>query len=93
MDQHLGHEAPAWTIHNLRHTMATHLEEQLGVREKVVALILGHSHGSTATRIYGRAELLQERRTALQAYADWLDAARRGGIKAAPGGSLGAVGA
>jgi len=85
MNAHLGREAATWTIHNLRHTMATHMEEQLGIREKVVALILGHTHGGRATRIYGRAELIKERREALQAYADWLDAARRATIKAADG--------
>lgn len=66
---------PRWTIHNLRHTVATHLREDLGVDEVVAALIIGHKPPGRAgaTRIYQRAELLGERRAALQRWADWLD--------------------
>ncbi len=70
---------PRWTAHNLRHTLATHMREQLRVSRDVVALILGHQQrgGSQATAIYDRAELLPERRAALVAWAAWLEQLRK----------------
>lgn len=64
-----------WTVHGLRHTLATHLREELRVPRDVVALILAHRPrgGSDATARYDRAELLDERRAALVAWAAWLD--------------------
>lgn len=71
-DRQLGRPLEPWTIHNLRHTVATNVREQLKVREDVIELILGHVRGggrSNATRIYLRAQLLDERREALSAWA------------------------
>ncbi len=66
-----------WTIHGLRHTVATHLIEDLGVARHVVSLLLGHTMpGPSATKIYDRAELLPERRAALVAWAAWLERLR-----------------
>lgn len=74
MNAALGHRAPRWTIHNLRHTAATQMIEQLGIARDVVSLILGHTQaGPSATRIYDRAARLPERREALQRWADWLE--------------------
>jgi integrase len=68
---------PTWTIHNLRHTIGTHLTEDLGVSEAVVSRILSHApEGPKVSRIYNRARRLPERRTALQAWADRLDVLR-----------------
>jgi integrase len=68
---------PRWTIHNLRHTIATHLREDLGIRSDVVSLLLGHTpEGPRITRTYLRAPLLPERRVALVAWAAWLDGLR-----------------
>jgi integrase len=65
---------PDWTIHGLRHTIATHLCEQLGVSLPIADLILGHQlPGSRVARIYVRAELLAERRAALCRWAEWLE--------------------
>lgn len=63
---------PAWTVHQLRHTVRTHLREQLGVRDDVGELVLGHVRKGVAGT-YNRAELLAERRAALVAWADWLE--------------------
>jgi integrase len=69
----LGPPDPRWTIHSLRHTLATHLIEDLGVSRHVVSLILGHTlPGPAATRVYDRADLLPERRAALERWAEWL---------------------
>jgi integrase len=63
-----------WTVHNIRHTIGTHLREDLGVSSEIVSLILGHTPpGARVTRVYNRAELLPERRAALAAWGRWLD--------------------
>jgi integrase len=36
---------PRWKVHGLRHTLATHLREDLGVSRDVVQLILMHTQG------------------------------------------------
>jgi integrase len=65
---------PRWTVHNLRHTVGTHMREDLGISSEVVSLILAHAPpGSRVTRVYNRAELLPERREALLAWGSWLD--------------------
>lgn len=77
--EHPREPVPRWTIHNLRHAVATHLREDLGVASEVVSRILGHAPpGAAVSRVYNRAELLPERRAALVAWADWLDAVRAG---------------
>jgi integrase len=69
-----GSKMPRWTIHGFRHTIGTHMREDLKVPSDVVSLILGHKvSGPAVTRIYNRAELLPERRAALSRWADWLD--------------------
>jgi len=73
-----GAPVPTWTIHNLRHTMRTHLREQLSVSDDVAELILGHVRQGIAG-VYNRAELLSERRAALKAWASWLVQLRTGG--------------
>ena len=74
---------PRWTIHGLRHAVATHLIEDLGVGRHVVSLLLGHTMpGPASTRVYDRSELLAERRAALVAWAAWLERLRVGGESA-----------
>lgn len=75
--QRLRHEpvtpVPRWTIHGLRHTIATHLREDLDVAPDLVSLLLSHSPGGPAvSRIYDRAAKLAERRAVLEAWAEWL---------------------
>jgi integrase len=67
MDQH-------WCVHSLRHTAATHMVEHLRVEVVVADLILGHVlPGTPITRRYIRAELLAERRSALERWATYLE--------------------
>lgn len=62
-----------WKIHSLRHSMATHMREDLGIASDVVSLALGHAvPGAPVTRVYDRADRLGERRAALEAWAGWL---------------------
>lgn len=65
-------KVPRWTVHQLRHTLRTHIREHLGVRDDVAELIVGHVRRGIAGT-YNRAELLDERRAALVAWAAWLD--------------------
>jgi len=67
-----GGPMEAWTVHGLRHTIATHLREQLGVDAEVADLILGHTRKGV-TAIYDRSQLLAERRAALVSWAAFLE--------------------
>jgi integrase len=68
---------PRWRIHDIRHSAATHMREDLGVSSEVVSLLLGHTPpGPRVSRVYNRAELLPERRAALVAWAAWLERIR-----------------
>jgi integrase len=75
---------PKWRVHDLRHTAATHLREDLGVSSEVVSHLLGHTPpGARVTRVYNRAELLPERRAALVAWGAWLERLAAGEAKGA----------
>jgi integrase len=71
---------PKWTIHNFRHTMTTHMREELRVTGDVTSVLLQHTKRgfSDADAIYDRSELLPDRRVALEAWARWLEALRMG---------------
>jgi hypothetical protein len=64
-----------WVIHDLRRTMATNLQK-LGVRLEVTEAVLNHVSGSRAgiVGIYQRHDWAVEKRVALQAWADRVDA-------------------
>ncbi len=83
---------PRWTIHNLRHTGATHLREDLGVDRDVVRLLLAHHRRDVSGR-YDRAEMLDQRRAALDSWDTWLAAIPRpGSVPAdAPAGDPGST--
>jgi integrase len=55
MSELLGTPVPTWKVHNLRHTLATHIEEELHVAESTTAGTLGHSSGGGVTRRYALA--------------------------------------
>jgi integrase len=64
-----------WVLHDLRRTTATNLQ-RLGVRLEVTEAVLNHVGGSRSgiVGIYQRHEWKDEKRAALQAWADRLDA-------------------
>jgi integrase len=64
-----------WVLHDLRRTCATNLQ-RLGVRLEVTEAVLNHVSGSRAgiVGVYQRHEWKAEKRVALQAWADRLDA-------------------
>jgi len=74
-----GTKLPRWTIHDLRRTAAT-LMAGHGVLPHILSSILGHSAAaavstmpsSTVTKIYNRYAYLEERRQALEAWAQYV---------------------
>jgi integrase len=64
-------DIPDFTPHDFRRTLRTHLED-LGVQPYVAEKCLNHSFGRIE-RTYNRNELLEQRREALQKWADYVD--------------------
>jgi integrase len=71
---------PHWTLHDLRRTVATNLQ-QLGVRLEVTEAVLNHTSGSRAgiVGVYQRYKYTVEKRQALDAWARKLEALVSGG--------------
>lgn len=69
----------AWRLHDLRRTVATGLAE-LGEQPHVVEAILNHISGSKAgvAGVYNRASYANEKRKALDLWADHIDALANG---------------
>lgn len=66
----LGHDEP-WTLHDIRRTLATRLNE-LGVAPYIVEQLLGHSLGGVMA-IYNRSQYLPEKRQALDMWFEHLE--------------------
>lgn len=68
-------DMPHWRLHDLRRTVATHMEDALGIPPHIVGSILNHDPKSYKgiTAIYTRGSLLYERRRALTAWSRFLD--------------------
>ena len=64
-----------WTLHDCRRSAATHMAEHLGVLPHVLEQILNHQSGSKAgvAGLYNRARYTEEMKSALQAWADYVD--------------------
>jgi integrase len=64
-----------WTPHDFRRSLSTALHERFGVPPHVVEAVLGHvgGHRSGVSGIYNRALYLDERRRALQRWADHIE--------------------
>ena len=63
-----------WTFHDLRRTFATHATERLGVNPVVVDKIQNHVSGAVTgvTAVYQRGKYLEQRKTTMSAWADFL---------------------
>ena len=72
----MGFPADEVTGHGFRATARTMLAERLDVPESVVEAQLAHSVRDSLGRAYNRTEFLAQRRTMMQAWADYLDALR-----------------
>ncbi len=64
-----------WTLHDFRRSLSTALHERFGVPPHVVEAILGHvgGHRGGVAGIYNKALYLDERRRALQRWADHIE--------------------
>ena len=65
---------PHWTLHDLRRTCVTGMAE-IGVAPHVIEAVVNHvwGHKGGIAGIYNRAQYVEEKRTALQRWADHLD--------------------
>jgi integrase len=64
-----------WRLHDLRRTAATMMADKLGVLPHIVEAILNHQSGSKSgvAGIYNRARYLEEMRTALERWAEFIE--------------------
>ena len=65
------HNIEAWTPHDCRRTVASHLTA-MGISRLVVSKILNHSENNSVTAIYDRHSYDSEKRHALEAWANKL---------------------
>ena len=73
-DDGLGAMMP-WTLHDLRRTMVTVMNETLGVPPHVVEAVVNHMSGlakAGVAGVYNRALYIEERKRALQSWAQYL---------------------
>jgi integrase len=66
---------PAWTLHDLRQTMVTMMNERLGIAPHIVEAVVNHTSGPSkrgVAGVYNRAIYLDERRRALEAWAKYV---------------------
>jgi integrase len=71
----LGYAQNQMCLHGFRATASTNLNE-LGFRADVIEAQLAHKEPDAVRLAYNRAEYLKERRSMMQAYADFLDELR-----------------
>jgi integrase len=67
---------PEFVVHDLRRTVSTRMHEDLRIQPHIVEAVLNHVSGHRAgvAGTYNRALYLDEKRAALQAWADWVEA-------------------
>ena len=66
---------PEWTLHDLRRTMVTMMNERLGIAPHIVEACVNHISGSAkagVAGVYNKAVYLKERREALNAWAEYI---------------------
>ena len=77
LDKRIAKTAPdmaPWRLHDLRRSVATHMAEALRIQPHVIEAVLNHVSGSKAgvSGVYNRAAYLDERKAALNAWADYV---------------------
>lgn len=68
------------TGHGFRATARTILDERLGFDRAAIEAQLAHAVKDVNGRAYNRTEFVEQRRTMLQAWADYLDTLRQGNV-------------
>ncbi len=74
----LGYGNDDMTAHGFRATARTMIAERLGVLPEVIEAQLAHAVGDALGRAYNRTQFADQRRTMMQAWADYLDKLRKG---------------
>jgi integrase len=67
-------DLPSWRLHDLRHSYVTHANE-IGIDPHIIEAAINHAsgfRGGIAGR-YNAAQYREQKRAAMQRYADWLD--------------------
>jgi integrase len=79
LDAVLGEAVAPWTIHDIRHSVVTHMAE-IGIAPHIIEAIVNHLSGHTGriAGIYNHAAYREPKRVALQTWADWLEDLVRG---------------
>ena len=67
-------EIPHWVLHDLRRSAVTKMAEDLKIAPHIVEKILNHASGTIrgVAAIYNRAQYLDERKAALEAWSNWI---------------------
>jgi integrase len=74
LDDGIAGKRPTWTLHDIRRFGSTVMHEKLGIQPHIVEAVLAHvGHQSGVAGVYNKASYLVEKRSALKAWADWLD--------------------
>lgn len=71
--ERVGDAVPHWTLHDLRRTFVTISNEALEQPRELLDACLNHKVGTAVSRIYNRAQLVEQRARAAQAWADYCD--------------------
>jgi integrase len=74
--EHNRQPIPQWSLHDLRRTMVTMMNEHLRIQPHVVEALVNHVSGSAKRGIagvYNRALYIDERRSAMKAWAEFMD--------------------
>jgi integrase len=74
----MGFPRDEMTGHGFRAMARTMLAERLGVADAVIEAQLGHNVNDSLGRAYNRTEFVEQRRTMMQTWADYLDKLRKG---------------
>ncbi len=75
----MGFPTDEMTGHGFRAMARTMLAERLSVPEAVIEAQLAHSVSDSLGRAYNRTQFLDQRRTMMQTWADYLERLRKGG--------------
>ena len=70
---------PAWRLHDLRHSFVTHANE-IGIDPHIIEACINHQCGHKAgiAGRYNAAQYREQKRAAMQRYANWLEAVVEG---------------
>src|SRR5262245_64576009 len=75
LDDGIAGKRPSWTLHDIRRTGSTIMHDKLGLQPHNVERVLAHvGHQSGIAGTYNRSEYIDEKRRALERWAEHVDA-------------------